>query len=310
MDTKSPPIPPWELEKQRKESEACKAAMTPSPQSTRSPPPPSTTSATKRPSPSPPRRDSVVRSLSFSPSPGGAPPLFQSSTSPLQFLKSPLIGEGGEGGGGGDVDDVDDNSSTNLDRHAVSGPGFSVTVVARSGFAADLSLSAKLEVDAETAFAMLVDPEPAPWKHSTVLRRRVISGGGGGEGGEGGGAAAEATTSSSSPFCPSSSSSSPRTVEVEQAARWAFFRSVTTRLLVREVRERARERERFWGFLKRDEKQRKRKKTLTPSFLFFFFFLPTPTPTTQNHPRTRETAPFPTLCASAGRCASSPGGGR
>lgn len=121
-----------------------------------------------------------------------------------------------------------------------------MTVVARSGFAADLSLSARLEVDADTAFAMLTDPEPAPWKHATVLRRRVISGGGGG-GVDGAGAAAASPSSSSSP-----SSLLPRTVEVEQAARWAFFRSVATRLLVQEVvifvfereRERARERAR------------------------------------------------------------------
>lgn len=101
-----------------------------------------------------------------------------------------------------------------------------MTVVARSGFAADLTLSARLEVDADTAFEMLADPEPAPWKHATVLRRRVISGGGID------GAAAAATAS---PFPSSPSSLLPRTVEVEQAARWAFFRSVTTRLLVREV---------------------------------------------------------------------------
>ena len=244
MDNLSPPIPPWELERQKKESEARKtvaAATTPS-TSSRSPLGLPSTS-----SPQGPRKDSVVRSLSFSPSPGAAPPssspsppppnpLSQSTTPVFPFLKSPLIG-------GAEIENVnaeddDESSSQNLDRHIVSGPHFSVTVVARSGFAADLSLSARLEVDPETAFAMLVDPEPAPWKHSTVLRRRVISSGRGADGA----AAADAAASSSSSPPPSSSSSpptfsslSPRTVEVEQAARWAFFRSVTTRLLVREV---------------------------------------------------------------------------
>ena len=237
-----------ELERQRKESEARKTAGTPSstaPLSSRSPP------LLGSPSPStsqPPRRDSVVRSLSFSPSPGApSPPPAARSQSSSPFLKSPLIG-GGASEIGNDGDDDDDASSTSLDRHSVSGLDFTVVVVARSGFAADLSLSARLEVDPETAFAMLVDPEPAPWKHSTVVRRRVISSGGGGADG----AAAEAPASvspSSASSPPTFSSLSPRTVEVEQAARWAFFRSVTTRLLVREVsrssfsRERARERE-------------------------------------------------------------------
>ena len=246
MDNSSPPIPPWELERQRKESDARKTANTPSPPSMASSP---RSIALGSPSPStsqPPRRDSVVRSLSFSPSPGAPSPppspLSQSSSPSLPFLKSPLIGGGAETGDVNDAEgDGDESSATNLDRHSVSGPGFSVTVVARSGFAADLSLSARLDVDPETAFATLVDPEPAPWRHSTVLRRRVISSGGGG--GAGGAAAAAAAAEASASIGPSSSSSpptfsslSPRTVEVEQAAHWAFFRSVTTRLLVREVR--------------------------------------------------------------------------
>jgi hypothetical protein len=256
MDNTSPPIPPWELERQRKESEARKtAAKTPSPMSSRSP-------ATGGSPPSQPRRDAVVRSLSFSPSPGGPspplpPPPSQSSSPSFPFLKSPLIGA--------EVGNGDDDSSSNLDRHSVSGPDFSVTVVARSGFTADLSLSARLDVDAETAFAMLVDPEPAPWKHATVLRRRVISGGGGGaadggaaapaaaDGGAAAPAAADAPPSSSSSSPPAFASLSPRTVEVEQAARWAFFRSVTTRLLVREVSSRV-------FFLKEKSRVEERKK--------------------------------------------------
>jgi len=246
MDNTSPPIPPWELERQRKESEARKtAADTPSPMSSRSP-------ATGGSPPSQPRRDSVVRSLSFSPSPGGPspplpPPPSQSSSPSFPFLKSPLIGA--------EVGNGDDESSSNLDRHSVSGPDFSVTVVARSGFTADLSLSARLDVDAETAFAMLVDPEPAPWKHATVLRRRVISGGGGGaaDGGAAAPAAADAPPSSSSSSPPAFASLSPRTVEVEQAARWAFFRSVTTRLLVREVSSRV-------FFLKEKSRRTKKKR--------------------------------------------------
>lgn len=256
MDSTSPPIPPWELERQRKESEARKtAASTPSPMSSRSP-------ATMGGSPSPtsqqpPRRDSVVRSLSFSPSPGGpSPPPSQSSSPSFPFLKSPLIGAAEVGNVNGD-DGGDDDSS--LDRHSVSGTNFSVTVVARSGFTADLSLSARLDVDVETAFAMLVDPEPAPWKHATVLRRRVISGGGAADGGAAApAAAADAPPSSSSSSPPPAFASlSPRTVEVEQAARWAFFRSVTTRLLVREVSSRV-----FFSLKEKSRVGRKKKKRL------------------------------------------------